>query len=66
MQTPLRDIHSLPYMPQLDGLRAVCVLTVMVTHYWPEYRGFHGIWWGAEAPVTRPGLSSTAQEGDHE
>jgi peptidoglycan/LPS O-acetylase OafA/YrhL len=46
MQESQRDIHSLPYMPQLDGLRAISVLAVLYTHYWPEPNWLLGIYWG--------------------
>jgi peptidoglycan/LPS O-acetylase OafA/YrhL len=46
--TGSREIHSLPYMPQLDSLRALAVLAVIYFHYagpsfWPSI----GIVWGA-------------------
>jgi peptidoglycan/LPS O-acetylase OafA/YrhL len=31
-----QDVHSLPFMPQLDSLRALSVLAVIYTHYFPE------------------------------
>lgn len=31
-----RDVHSLPYMPQLDGLRAIAILAVLYHHYEPK------------------------------
>ena len=34
--TPRRRPLSQPYFPQLDALRAVAVLGVMLHHYWPE------------------------------
>jgi peptidoglycan/LPS O-acetylase OafA/YrhL len=40
-----QDIHSLPYMPQLDGLRAILVLAVVFTHYYPEPYWPLGIFW---------------------
>ena len=36
----------MPYMPQLDGLRALAVLAVLYTHYLPESQWLLGIYWG--------------------
>lgn len=37
------------YMKQLDGLRAVAILAVIVTHYWPVLqRGINWSHWGVE------------------
>ena len=39
-------VHSLTYMPQLDSLRAISVLLVIYTHFWPENLWLFGIYWG--------------------
>lgn len=39
--------QRLPYMPQLDGLRAIAVLSVMLVHFVPEWGHTKGIPWGA-------------------
>lgn len=41
-----QDIHSLPYMPQLDGLRAISILLVLYTHYLPKDYWLFDVYWG--------------------
>ncbi len=44
--TPNFSVPTLPYMRELDGLRAVAVLAVMYTHYLPEPYWLGGVYWG--------------------
>lgn len=43
--TPSPDPHPLPYLPHVDGLRALAVLLVVVFHAWPHLApgGFIGV-----------------------
>ncbi|WBL80334.1 acyltransferase [Bradyrhizobium xenonodulans] len=38
--------HSLAFMPQLHGLRALCILAVIYTHYLTEKYWLFDIYWG--------------------
>jgi len=52
MIRPMRERESdrsLPFMPQLDSVRALAALAVVYTHYWPERYWLFGVYWGGYA-----------------